>query len=296
VQTWATDYLRTKTAGHAWNAIGGGIPFAYGVKQVADEHPELSEEERAKAIGGVLKPGVGYLHAIPWGLVSGVGGAGLGALTGAGIGALTGTDMGPLISSGGTLGAVLGGLGGYTYGNYQSGRDLTEEAIKDKDKWFGIYNRHPFSSAASLPLQAVHMSGAGASLLPNILYGTGLDVLEHRRKKAAEVNPLIRTTANEADPHGDEVHAPLLANPYQGRPEAADYENGYQFVQSAGHQILNQASPTEIQRWHSNSLPWRQGFADAATKMGLKILADAVMSAKTANWAKEYLNAISHSE
>src|SRR4029077_14966668 len=90
------------------------------------------------------------------------------------------------------------------------------------------------------------------------------------RVKLAAVDPLARVTANDPTNRGDEVHAPLMANPFAGTPDAGKYENGYQYAQQIGHQALNQAGPDDIAHWRQESLAWRKGFAQAASYLGVQ--------------------------
>lgn len=99
--------------------------------------------------------------------------------------------------------------------------------------------------------------------------------------KLSAVDPLARSTTGPVVPRGDEVHVPLMSNPYQkGTPPGMDYENGYEFCQTQGHMQLGAAAPAQIQKWRLNSLPWRQGFAAAAQTMGLKIIGDQLLQAQ----------------
>jgi hypothetical protein len=56
---------------------------------------------------------------------------------------------------------------------------------------------------------------------------------------------------------------------------------------------LSQMGPEGVQRWKANPVAWRQGFAEAAAKLGLKEMGDSLLTAgqeaKQAMWAKEYL-------
>ena len=73
---------------------------------------------------------------------------------------------------------------------------------------------------------------------------------------------------------GTEVHAPIIANPYQQDPDLAkQYENGYHHAQELGHLTLSQSDPAQ---WASAHTVWREGFAKAATQLGQKALADAL--------------------
>jgi hypothetical protein len=91
--------------------------------------------------------------------------------------------------------------------------------------------------------------------------------------KTADIDPNIRASVDDAKPNGLDVQQPLLRNPYSagtaGDPHAAmEFENGYQFAQSMGHQQLNQVQPQQAQSWATRSKPWRDGFAQAARGMG----------------------------
>lgn len=75
-----------------------------------------------------------------------------------------------------------------------------------------------------------------------------------------------------------------MANPYpKGSREAADFENGYQRAQSENHMQLAAATPAQIQTWHNNPRPWKEGFAAAAKTMGLSIIGDQLLQQKTAS-------------
>lgn len=101
--------------------------------------------------------------------------------------------------------------------------------------------------------------------------------------KKAAVNPLIQDTAMDAVPRGDENHAPLLNNPYDqpmGDEQApVNYENGYQYAQSLGHRELGQVSPENIETWQNRPVPWREGLADGASRLGMGRVADMMQSA-----------------
>jgi hypothetical protein len=101
------------------------------------------------------------------------------------------------------------------------------------------------------------------------------------------VNPLVQTTAQDALPRGDENHIPLVENPYAGTPNAPEYENGYQYAQTLGHQTLNQLSPDQVASWKTAPTSWREGFATAAEKLGVKTVADQLRGGpmKAANWS-----------
>jgi len=91
--------------------------------------------------------------------------------------------------------------------------------------------------------------------------------------KKADVDPNIRSSVDDSKPNGLDVQQPLLRNPYStgtaGNPQAAmQFENGYQFAQSMGHQQLNQVQPQQAQSWLARPKPWRDGFAQAARGMG----------------------------
>jgi hypothetical protein len=88
--------------------------------------------------------------------------------------------------------------------------------------------------------------------------------------KTAAVDPIIRVTGKDPMNRGDEIHAPLLHNPFSGTPQAPEFENGYQFAQQTGHQVLGQASLDDINHWRKESLPWRRGFVQAASYLGVQ--------------------------
>lgn len=99
--------------------------------------------------------------------------------------------------------------------------------------------------------------------------------------KLAEVNPTVRMTADPSVPRGDEVHIPLLYNPYNADPQAAaEYENGYEYAQSIGHLQLDGVTPEDLQRWSTTAVPWREGFKDALGKLGRGDLAEKIAARK----------------
>lgn len=99
----------------------------------------------------------------------------------------------------------------------------------------------------------------------------GVDVQEWSDKTdysklSAPVTPITLTGRTHSS-SGNDVQQPLLTNPYiPSDPEAAkEYENGYQHAMSLGHMgINNYQIPT------SSPLPWKQGFAEGAEKLGRK--------------------------
>lgn len=111
--------------------------------------------------------------------------------------------------------------------------------------------------------------------------------------KLASVSATARQSAEQAVVHGDEVQSPLLRNPYtHGSKEALDYENGYEFAHSIGHMGLASMPREAVAKWTTAALPWRKGFASAATNYGLKSVADIVMpteNTKQTKWATKYL-------
>lgn len=99
-----------------------------------------------------------------------------------------------------------------------------------------------------------------------------------RKQPKAEVYPTSQVTVQDAPGRGDEVHVPLIANPFntpdQGPNDAADYENGYQYAQEAGHMVLGGVMPEQMAQWAGRSVAWRKGFAEGLRKMGRGDLAD----------------------
>ena len=88
---------------------------------------------------------------------------------------------------------------------------------------------------------------------------------------------------------GDEMQVPMPRNPYSGQ-QSLLYQQGYNFVQNAGAQMLNRLMPGDTQRWASRPKPWRDGFADSAKAIGLERIGEQVRgSEKTAMWAAEYI-------
>jgi len=70
----------------------------------------------------------------------------------------------------------------------------------------------------------------------------------------------------------------LNRNPYQDPladpADAAEYENGYQYAQELGHQLLSQAGIEDAEAWsrgHPES--WVRGFATGASRLGVGRLA-----------------------
>ncbi|MFA6132442.1 MAG: DUF5661 family protein [Phycisphaerae bacterium] len=97
-------------------------------------------------------------------------------------------------------------------------------------------------------------------------------LMNRLRARAGKVAIDLTQTATQmaAAPRGDELHLPMGEDPYAGDQKAsADYENGFSYAQALGHQMLNQATEGDIQRWQGNEQPWRDGFAAACEKFGL---------------------------
>jgi len=108
-------------------------------------------------------------------------------------------------------------------------------------------------------------------------------LLGQLRARAGKVAFDLTQTSTEmgAAPRGDELHLPMGLNPYMGDPKAApEYENGFDYAQALGHQMLNQATEGDVQRWVSAAPAWREGFADACSKLGLSRVGDAVLNTK----------------
>jgi hypothetical protein len=99
----------------------------------------------------------------------------------------------------------------------------------------------------------------------------------HGLVKRAAISTMERTTGMDARPRGDEVHPPLMSNPYASAPEQApEYENGYSYAQTLGHQTLNQATEGDVQRWSNGAPAWRDGFAAGARSLGCAHVAEAM--------------------
>lgn len=95
--------------------------------------------------------------------------------------------------------------------------------------------------------------------------------------KLAVTNPLQAATAMDTLQRGDEVHPPMIANPYQLDPEAAaQYENGYQYAQKIGHLQLISVPPEQLLGQTNGSVPWREGFAASARALGAGQVADTI--------------------
>lgn len=109
-----------------------------------------------------------------------------------------------------------------------------------------------------------------------------LDQLRARGKLAFDQTQT--STMMGAAPRGDELHLPMGPNPYMGDPKASsEFENGFDYAQALGHQSLNQATEGDVQRWLGSANAWRDGFAEACTKLGLARVGDLVRpQAKTA--------------
>lgn len=96
---------------------------------------------------------------------------------------------------------------------------------------------------------------------------------DEAEEKASNVNPLSRVTGGAVAPRGDENHATLTRNPYAGTPDAASYENGYEYAQQLGHQVLGQISTADLAKWQRAAPAWRAGLADGAKTLGIGSLA-----------------------
>ena len=91
--------------------------------------------------------------------------------------------------------------------------------------------------------------------------------------KQAAVSPNIRVTGAESAANGNDVQTKLLRNPFEGTPQATDFENGYQAAQGLGHLEINKAVPDQIESLARQDPAWRSGFAQAALSMGCGIIA-----------------------
>jgi hypothetical protein len=99
----------------------------------------------------------------------------------------------------------------------------------------------------------------------------------HGLIKRAAISTMERTTGMDARPRGDEVHPPLMSNPFASAPDKApEYENGYSYAQTLGHQTLNQATEGDVQRWVNAAPAWRDGFAAGARSLGCANVAQAM--------------------
>lgn len=80
-------------------------------------------------------------------------------------------------------------------------------------------------------------------------------------------------TGLDSAANGNDVQTKLLRNPFDGTPQAADFENGYQAAQGLGHLEINKAAPDQIQSLARQAPAWRTGFAQAALSMGCGTIA-----------------------
>lgn len=198
--------------------------------------------------------------------------AGSGALVGGGLGYVAGRAYAPaqpgMVSRG--WNALTNGMasadGALGRGVYQAGQAAQSMAggLKNKMVAAGRYGR---DAAGGLVDAAGNLVGRFDPT--NAIMGDN---------KTGAVDPNTQVTQEQGEPRGDEVHIPLLNNPYQDPTadpqQAVDYENGYQYAQTLGHLQLSQVPPEQIQTWQRAALPWRQGFADAATRLGKEDLAN----------------------
>lgn len=130
----------------------------------------------------------------------------------------------------------------------------------------------------------VHFS-FGKGYHPHCIGKMPLTAAERAAKKAG-VNPMIQSTAIDAVPHGDDVQTPMMTNPYNGPladPEQVqNYENGFQYAQSAGHQNLNQLDAMALQSLAGRADPWKEGFSEGASRLGCGSVADKLEATKAA--------------
>lgn len=106
--------------------------------------------------------------------------------------------------------------------------------------------------------------------------------LQQRDKTAA--NTLVDVTPATEQHSGLDVQQPLLRNPYLPiDPErATEYENGYEYAMSMGHMGIQQY---DIESAMTAPGAWREGFAEAARKLGRADLADQIpLPEKTSAW------------
>ena len=108
--------------------------------------------------------------------------------------------------------------------------------------------------------------------------------LDKAEIRTAAVSPLIRASGTESPSNGKDVQVPLSSNPYRltvnpaegDAKNAEEYENGYQFCQGLGHQGLNAATSEQIDSWSTRPQAWRDGFAAAASTLGVPGIDEAV--------------------
>lgn len=95
--------------------------------------------------------------------------------------------------------------------------------------------------------------------------------------KLAAISPLIQTTAEDVPERGDEVHPPMMSNPYVADPaQGPEYENGYQHAQELGHLQLVSVPPDQLPGWRNSAVAWRQGFAASARALGAGQVANTI--------------------
>jgi HAD superfamily hydrolase (TIGR01662 family) len=118
-------------------------------------------------------------------------------------------------------------------------------------------------------VDAAELGGLG------ILAGAQIPVLTGLMKHATPT--WYALTADTAKPHGQDVQQPLVRNPYapSDPQRAMEYENGYEYAMSMGHLGIQKY---DIQATHHTEVAWREGFAEAAKKLGRKDIADYVVS------------------
>lgn len=87
--------------------------------------------------------------------------------------------------------------------------------------------------------------------------------------KRAAVDPLARVSAAGTPERGDEIHSPLVRNPYTGTDGAVDYENGYEHAQRLGHAAIGAMTPVETLRWKHAPAAWQAGFVAASKALGV---------------------------
>jgi hypothetical protein len=178
MSNWATQYMQmktaqAKTAGHIWNAVGGGIPYAvskaYHTDAIAREQ-DLTPGQRAKVLGGVVAPlASGYRAMLP-ALGYSLAGAGIGALGGAAVGEVVGGtnhDVFEMAGAGGVGGGLLGALGGHIKGSVDNAgnyaREEAAELQKPEEERKSFLARHPVLGYGSIGALAAPVLAGGVA-------------------------------------------------------------------------------------------------------------------------------------
>jgi hypothetical protein len=175
---WASDYMQMKTAGHIWNTLGGGPVYALSNHFALNAHPELTHEQRRAVANSVSMPMAARMKANLRGIGLGLGGAAAGALIGymgdSHLGDVSGSiqqafshsehtlpqmaadlmrSYGPTATLG-VLGGMSGALAGRISGEWDHGKQLTEEEIREQKKApqhrISFHARHPLLSAGGI--------------------------------------------------------------------------------------------------------------------------------------------------